>query len=219
MHVRLLGTAAGGGFPQWNCACLNCRTARSHPDRAVARLQTCVALSADEQQWFLVGASPDVRSQIESYPLLRGSGSVRGSAVEGILLASADLDHVLGLFVLREASRLCVHATPAVRRSVCEGLRLDNVLARYCCLEWREPPDRLSPLRLAGGSPSGLLLEAFPAPVSHRGIGRVRPIRILAIASATSSKMSRREAVWSSFPGLRKSTRRSCGGCTIAMRC
>lgn len=130
----------------------------------MARLQTCVALSADGRQWFLVGASPDVRSQIESYPPLRGSGSVRGSVVEGILLASADLDHVLGLFVLREDSRLCVHATLAVRRSVCEGLRLNDVLARYCCLEWREPPDRLSPLRLADGSPSGLLLEAFSAP-------------------------------------------------------
>jgi pyrroloquinoline quinone biosynthesis protein B len=130
----------------------------------VARSQTCVALSADGRRWFLLGASPDIRAQIESFPPLRGDGSVRGSALEGILLAGADLDHVLGLFVLREASRLCVHATAAVRRSVCEGLRLDVVLARYCWLEWLEPPDRLAPLRLADGSPSGLLLEAFPAP-------------------------------------------------------
>jgi pyrroloquinoline quinone biosynthesis protein B len=164
MHVRLLGTAAGGGFPQWNCGCLNCRTARSDPDRAAARLQTCIALSADGRRWFLVGASPDIRSQIESFPPLRGGGSERGSAVEGILLAGADLDHVLGHFVLREGGRLCVHATPAVRRSVCEGLRLEAVLARYCRLEWLEPPDRSAPLRLADGRPSGLLVEAFPAP-------------------------------------------------------
>ena len=164
MHVRLLGTAAGGGFPQWNCGCLNCRTARSDPRRAVARMQTCVAVSADGRRWFLVGASPDIRSQIESFPPLRGNGSVRGSALEGILLAGADLDHVLGLFVLREASRLCILATTAVRRSVREGLRLDVVLTRYRRLEWLEPPDRLTPLRLADGSPSGLLLEAFPAP-------------------------------------------------------
>lgn len=164
MHVRLLGTAAGGGFPQWNCGCLNCGTARSDPRRAVARMQTCVAVSADGRRWFLVGASPDIRSQIESFPPLRGNGSVRGSALEGILLAGADLDHVLGLFVLREASRLCILATTAVRRSVREGLRLDVVLTRYCRLEWLEPPDRLTPLRLADGSPSGLLLDAFPAP-------------------------------------------------------
>ena len=82
--------------------------------------------SADGQRWFLVGASPDLRSQIESFPPLRGEGSVRGSAVEGILLAGADLDHVLGLFVLREASRLRIVATTAVRRSVCEGLRLEE---------------------------------------------------------------------------------------------
>ena len=219
MHVRLLGTAAGGGFPQWNCGCLNCRTARSDPRRAVARMQTCVAVSADGRRWFLVGASPDIRSQIESFPPLRGNGSVRGSALEGILLAGADLDHVLGLFVLREASRLCILATTAVRRSVREGLRLDVVLTRYCRLEWLEPPDRLTPLRLADGSPSGLLLEAFPAPASHRDIGRVRPIRTLAIASATSSKTSRRGAAWPSCPESRRSTRQSCGGCTAAMRC
>jgi pyrroloquinoline quinone biosynthesis protein B len=164
MHVRLLGTAAGGGFPQWNCGCVNCRTARSDPDRAAPRLQTCIAVSADGRRWFLVGASPDLRSQIESFPPLRGDGPVRGSALEGILLAGADLDHVLGLFLLREAGRLRVLATAAVRRSLREGLHLEEVLARYGRLEWLEPPDRPAPLGLDDGGPSGLLLEAFPAP-------------------------------------------------------
>lgn len=127
-------------------------------------MQTCIALSADGRRWFLIGASPDIRLQIESFPPLRGDGLVRGTTLEGILLAGADLDHVLGLFILREGGGLCIHATPAVRRSVCEGLRLDAVLAPYCRLDWREPPDRLTPLRLATGEPSGLLLESFPAP-------------------------------------------------------
>src|SRR3954454_13100522 len=127
MHVRLLGTAAGGGFPQWNCGCSNCRAVRSGDGRALARTQACVAVRGDGLGWFLVGASPDIRAQIESFPPLRPEGPVRGSAIEGVLLAGADLDHVLGLFVLREGGRLCVHATSAVRRSVCEGLRLDAV--------------------------------------------------------------------------------------------
>src|SRR5579875_2398379 len=102
MRVRLLGTAAGGGFPQWNCGCPNCRAVRAGEARASARTQTCVALSADGRRWFLVGASPDIRAQIESFPPLHPEAGVRGSTIGGILLTGADLDHVLGLFALRE---------------------------------------------------------------------------------------------------------------------
>jgi pyrroloquinoline quinone biosynthesis protein B len=115
-------------------------------------------------QWFLAGASPDIRAQIESFPPLRPEGVVRGIALESILLTGADLDQVLGLFILREGGRLCIQATSAVRRSVCEGLRLDQVLGQYCRLEWREPPTRPGPLGLGDGQPSGLLFDAFPAP-------------------------------------------------------
>lgn len=114
MFVRLLGTAAGGGFPQWNCSCRNCREVRSVPARATARTQTSVALSADGLRWFLIGASPDIRTQIESFPPLYTHAAVRGSAIEGLLLAGADLDHVLGLFLLREGGELKIHATPSV---------------------------------------------------------------------------------------------------------
>jgi pyrroloquinoline quinone biosynthesis protein B len=137
---------------------------RSEEARASARSQTCVALSGDDRGWFLIGASPDLRSQVESFPALGVRGSVRGSALEGVLLAGADLDHVLGLFLLREGGRLCVHATPAVRRSLSEGLMIDSVLGRYCGLEWREPPGRLGPLLCRDGRPSGLHYEVFSAP-------------------------------------------------------
>ena len=113
MRVRLLGTAAGGGFPQWNCGCRNCRGVRAGTLRAEPRTQSCVAVSADGRRWFLVNASPDVRAQVESFPPLwpaEGAG-VRGSGIEGVLLTSADLDHTLGLLVLREGRRLAVHAT------------------------------------------------------------------------------------------------------------
>ncbi len=164
MRVRLLGTAAGGGFPQWNCGCPNCREVRSGAGRASARTQTCVALSADGKQWFLIGASPDIRAQIESFPPLRLEGAIRGSAVEGILLNGADLDHVLGLFTLREGGDIRIHCTSAVRHALCEGLRMDEVLSRYSRLEWSEPPEKIGPLRGPDGRPSGLLFEVFSAP-------------------------------------------------------
>ncbi len=164
MRVRLLGTAAGGGFPQWNCGCLNCRAVRSGEARASARTQTCVAVSADERRWFLIGASPDIRAQIESFPPLQPADEVRGSMIDGILLTGADLDHVLGLFTLREGGGLRIHATATVRRALSDGLRLETVLGHYCRLEWLEPPDRSGPLPLRDGRPSGLRYEAFPAP-------------------------------------------------------
>jgi pyrroloquinoline quinone biosynthesis protein B len=164
MRVRLLGTAAGGGFPQWNCGCPNCRAVRSGAGVTTPRTQASVAISADGRAWFLIGASPDIRSQIESFAPLRGDPQVRGSAVEGVLLAGADLDHVLGLFLLREGGRLCVHAAGATRRALCDGLRLDSVLGCYTHLEWREPPEQPGPLPLGDGAPSGLLYSAFPVP-------------------------------------------------------
>src|SRR3954466_10402309 len=115
MRVRLLGTAAGGGFPQWNCACRNCRALRAGRVRATARTQSCVAVSGDGRRWFLINASPDVRAQVESFAaLLPSAGEERGTAIEGVLLTSADLDHVLGLLILREGRQLVVHAPPPV---------------------------------------------------------------------------------------------------------
>jgi pyrroloquinoline quinone biosynthesis protein B len=99
MWVRLLGTAAGGGFPQWNCNCCNCREVCSGTARVQPRTQTSVALSVDNRHWFLLNASPDVRMQLESFPpLLPSVDARRGSGIEAILLTSADLDHTPGLF-------------------------------------------------------------------------------------------------------------------------
>jgi pyrroloquinoline quinone biosynthesis protein B len=126
-----------------------------------ARSQTCVAVGADGREWFLVGASPDVRSQVEALPA-PPRDALRHSPVSGILLACADLDHVLGLLSLREGGRLHVHATPAVRGAVDEGLALSRVLDTYCGVRWHEPPASLAPLCGADGRPSGLLYQAFP---------------------------------------------------------
>jgi pyrroloquinoline quinone biosynthesis protein B len=164
MRVQLLGTAAGGGFPQWNCNCPNCRAVRAGAAGLRPRTQACTAVSADGQSWFLLNASPDLRAQIESFGPLRCRGAARGSGIRGVLLTSADLDHTLGLLLLREGGRLAVHATAAVRQALDAGLRLGDVLACYAGLDWHEPHAAAAPLLLADDSPSGLQYAAFAVP-------------------------------------------------------
>jgi len=164
MHVRLLGTAAGGGFPQWNCGCLNCDGVRRGTIRARPRSQSCAAVSAEGQRWFLLNASPDIRIQLESFEPLLSRGTVRGTGIQGILLTNADLDHTLGLLMLREGGRLSAHATSSVRRSLDEGLHLTEVLNPYAGVDWHQPPAILAPLICADGTSSGLSYAAFPVP-------------------------------------------------------
>lgn len=164
MHVRLLGTAAGGGFPQWNCGCFNCDGVRRGTIRARSRTQSCAAVSADAQRWFLLNASPDIRVQIESFDPLLPRGTVRGTPIQGILLTNGDLDHTLGLLMLREGERLSVHATSSVRRALDEGLHLTEVLDHYAGVQWHLPPATLAPLLCADGRSSGLSYAAFPVP-------------------------------------------------------
>jgi pyrroloquinoline quinone biosynthesis protein B len=123
-----------------------------------------VALSSDYRHWFLLNASPDLRAQVESFPPLLPRGAVRGTGIEGVLLTNADLDHTLGLFLLREGEALAVHATAAVRQSLTEGLNLAAVLACYCGVNWHVPPAELLPLPRRDGSPSGLRYLAFAVP-------------------------------------------------------
>jgi pyrroloquinoline quinone biosynthesis protein B len=165
MRIKLLGTAAGGGFPQWNCDCPNCRAARLGDPRASTRFQACVAIGDDDgERWFLVGASPDIRAQLEMLPRPSG-GRPRGSVVEGILLGAADLDQVLGLFALREGDPIRVFATPPVRLALAEGLNFEGVLGEYCGVEWPPlPVDRPGELTWRVGRPSGITCQAFAVP-------------------------------------------------------
>jgi pyrroloquinoline quinone biosynthesis protein B len=122
MQVEILGTAAGGGFPQWNCACRNCRSLRGglFPGRPRSQLQ--VAVSSDGISWFLLSASPDLRTQIEANSFLHPRGSLRHSPISGVVLTSADLDQSLGLLLLRELQPLQVFAPASIRKI----LREDN---------------------------------------------------------------------------------------------
>jgi pyrroloquinoline quinone biosynthesis protein B len=134
MLIRVLGSAAGGGFPQWNCACANCGGLRARTLRSKSRTQAQLAISADGRQWFLLGASPDLRMQMEATPpLLPSHQSVsnnRSSPIAGVVLLSAELDHTVGLLTLRERHPLRIYATPSVRKLVADENSFFRMLER-----------------------------------------------------------------------------------------
>ncbi len=129
MQVKILGSAAGGAFPQWNCACANCSAVRAGTFRGKPRTQTQVAITQDGRAWFLLGASPDLRAQIEATPELHPLQE-RHSPIAGVALANADLDHVLGLLLLRELQPLRIHAAASVRRILREDNSMFGMLHR-----------------------------------------------------------------------------------------
>jgi pyrroloquinoline quinone biosynthesis protein B len=163
IHVRLLGTAAGGGLPQWNCSCFNCRAARN--GEIPTRTQSSVAISADGESWFLVNASPDLRRQIESHHTLTPTtGSPRNSPISGILLTNADLDHVLGLLLLREGEFLPVIASKSVKDTLSHCMGFDAIMDSFCGIRWKEAPSDWAPLQLRDEAPSGLEMRAVYLP-------------------------------------------------------
>ena len=112
MRIVLLGTAAGGGFPQWNCSCVLCAEVRAGSSRLRPRTQSCIAITADDERWFLLNASPDIRFQIESFlPLQPPRDRLRATPIQAVLLTNADLDHTLGLLLMREGERLVIHSS------------------------------------------------------------------------------------------------------------
>jgi pyrroloquinoline quinone biosynthesis protein B len=133
--LRVLGSAAGGGSPQWNCDCPVCGAVRSRP--GLARTQSSVAVSADRRSWLLFNASPDVRTQIEAFPGLRPHGGDRTTPLAAVLLTDAELDHTLGLLLLREARALRLYATAAVHKTLSDDSGVLRTLERYCLVEWQ----------------------------------------------------------------------------------
>jgi pyrroloquinoline quinone biosynthesis protein B len=160
----LLGTAAGGGFPQWNCWCPTCRVGRSDPRRAFRRTQSTAAVSADGERWFLLNASPDIREQVACLPGPIPTG-VRHVPVEGIVTTDGELDHTLGIALLREARYLQLYATPAVRSILERDTRLLPVTQAFADVEVTETPvGQRVPLRYRDGQPSGISIEPFAVP-------------------------------------------------------
>ncbi len=164
MRVRVLGAAAGGGYPQWNCGCPVCRAARAGRREARPRTQSSIAVTADGTRWLLVDASPDIRAQIEAFPPLQPpAGRVRGSGIAAIALSDAQLDHALGLLLLREADTLVLYTTARVREGLTAWLPVLPTLEAYCEVRWHEVPlgTPIEPAD-AAGRPLGLRCTAIP---------------------------------------------------------
>ncbi len=163
MQVKILGSAAGGGFPQWNCACTNCRLVRIGKFAGKTRTQAQVAVSPDGTSWFLLGASPDLRVQIEASVELHPKRGTRGSPIAGVILSCAELDHVLGLLHLRELQPLTVYATPSVTSVLREQNTMFRMLNRMSeQVSWQPfcPSEELS-LTLPSGEEAGLDCRAI----------------------------------------------------------
>lgn len=179
MRIRILGSAAGGGFPQWNCDCPCCQAVRDGSRPARARTQSSVAVSADGDRWVLINASPDIHRQIEAFPALHPHA--REVPITSVLLTDGELDHTLGLALLREARGVRVAGTPATKDFLRNGSTLLSTLEAYCPVEWTDVIPGAD-LPLAGG----LTARAFDAPTRKKprfpgvgeGKGRVVGYRI-----------------------------------------
>jgi pyrroloquinoline quinone biosynthesis protein B len=165
MQIILLGTAAGGGFPQWNCWCPSCRLARREPRRARARTQSSAAVSVDGRRWFLLNASPDVREQLSRLPVEAPDGP-RHVPIAGVVTTDAELDHTLGIVLLREGRRLHLYMTCAVRQVLERDSSILPVTRAFADVAVIELPAQGGPVPLPypDGAPSGLTVETFPVP-------------------------------------------------------
>jgi pyrroloquinoline quinone biosynthesis protein B len=136
----VLGSAAGGGFPQWNCNCRNCSGVRNRTLRARPRTQSSIAVSGgDERQWALVNASPDILAQLKANAVLQPARAPRDTAIAGIVLVDGQLDHTVGLLMLRESTRaLRIWCTDPVYADLTRGNPIFGILAHYCGVERRE---------------------------------------------------------------------------------
>jgi len=140
MKVRVLGSAAGGGFPQWNCNCPNCAGVRSGSIQASPRTQSSIAVSSDGRSWVLVNASPDLLAQIRAFPALQPARALRDTAISDVLLVDAQIDHTLGLLMLREGKPLRVWCTERVHAELSRSNPIFELLDHYCGVEWQRLP-------------------------------------------------------------------------------
>jgi pyrroloquinoline quinone biosynthesis protein B len=166
LRVVVLGAAAGGGVPQWNCGCPVCRAARTkHPE--LQSTQASIAISADDDHWFLINASPDLRQQLIATPRLHPrAGKLRDSPVAGVILTNGEIDAVAGLLSMREGWPFTIYAHARVlailnSNSIFNVLGPKNVRRQPINLEESFEPS------LPDGSPSGI--EVLPFPVAGKG--------------------------------------------------
>ncbi|MXV45214.1 pyrroloquinoline quinone biosynthesis protein PqqB [Saccharibacter sp. 17.LH.SD] len=162
LDVIVLGSAAGGGFPQWNSAAPACLRAYNRQGTK-PRTQASIAVSADGQHWFLINASPDLRQQILSTPALQHKGSHRGTPIQGVILTGAEIDTTVGLFTMREREPFTLMASASSLAQL-DANPMFEALDRELVTRYQLPLKKPISLTLKDGQPSGLTLEAFPVP-------------------------------------------------------
>ncbi len=140
IRIRVLGAAAGGGFPQWNCNCRNCDGVRKGTVKASARTQSSIAVSADDVNWILFNASPDFLTQYKNFPELQPARAIRDTAIRSVVLMDAQIDHTTGLLMLREGRPLEIYCTDMAREDLTTGNPLFRILGHYCGVNWHRIP-------------------------------------------------------------------------------
>lgn len=172
MRIRVLGSAAGGGFPQWNCNCPNCAGVRSGTIRAQGRTQSSITISEDGSDWALFNASPDILAQIRAFEPLQPGGALRDTGIAAIVLIDGQIDHTTGLFMLREGKPLEIYCTDMVHDDLTGGNPIFRILEHYCGVRWNRVVTDGTPFAI-GAAPHlefrALALKSKAAPYSpHR---------------------------------------------------
>ncbi len=141
MRLHVLGSGAGGGFPQWNCNCHNCDGLRKGTVKARARTQSSITVSGDDENWVLFNASPDILTQFQQFPALQPARALRDTAVRAIVLIDGQIDHTTGLYMLREHRQPHeIWCTPPVQEDLTQGNPLFRLLGHYCGVNWNALP-------------------------------------------------------------------------------
>jgi pyrroloquinoline quinone biosynthesis protein B len=139
MLIHILGSAAGGGFPQWNCNCKNCSEVRKNNPNFKARTQSSIAVSSDGVEWVLFNASPDILTQIQQFKSIQPARYLRDTGINSIILMDAQIDHTTGLFMLRENNKpLNIYCTKMVYDDLTTGNPIFKILKHYSDVNWNE---------------------------------------------------------------------------------
>ena len=164
MIIKILGSAAGGGFPQWNCNCSNCASARAGEPGFSPRTQSSLAVSANGKDWLLLNASPDLRQQINETPELGAvrNSSLRNTPIKAVVVTNADVDHIAGLINLREQQPLALYGSHRVLSTLAAN-SIFNVLSKDFVVRSDLPSGEPVPIRGAETN-LGLTVEAFDVP-------------------------------------------------------
>lgn len=173
MQVRVLGSAAGGGFPQWNCNCDNCLRLRAGRIAASPRTQSSIAISTNGHDWILINASPDILQQINAFAGFHPAKASRDTGIRAVVLVDSQIDHTTGLLMLRESSvPLELYCTERVREDLTSSFPVMNILEHYCGVNWHRIGTDGKPFRTEAApelSFTAIPLSSKPPPYSrHR---------------------------------------------------